>query len=130
MRISDWSSDVCSSDLVRRADNKPLGAVSGEAVDGREGLLAVGHGDLDHREAPVLTGLFGERPFGLEPGLLGLLEQKTDLHFFGRQQAAAEAERSHRQGGKAQGTDPTKQIPSCLLADGRPSCRERGGKYV
>src|SRR3546814_20608441 len=62
---------------VRRADNKPLGAVSGEAVDGREGLLAVGHGDLDHSEAPVLTGLFGERPFCLEPGLLGHIGRES-----------------------------------------------------
>src|SRR3546814_1144739 len=29
MRISDWSSDVCSSDLLPRRDARPLGALSG-----------------------------------------------------------------------------------------------------
>src|SRR3546814_16943459 len=29
MRISDWSSDVCSSDLVALADHQPLGRATG-----------------------------------------------------------------------------------------------------
>src|SRR3546814_5855864 len=33
MRISDWSSDVCSSDLRRRLLNKPLGDRVGRTID-------------------------------------------------------------------------------------------------
>src|SRR3546814_3531420 len=31
MRISDWSSDVCSSDLPARSDDRPLSAARGPA---------------------------------------------------------------------------------------------------
>src|SRR3546814_3557605 len=32
MRISDWSSDVCSSDLARRADHQLVGQEDGERL--------------------------------------------------------------------------------------------------
>src|SRR3546814_19488036 len=35
MRISDWSSDVCSSDLVARSRNPASGGVLGQGVSGR-----------------------------------------------------------------------------------------------
>src|SRR3546814_11015601 len=57
MRISDWSSDVCSSDLVARQDD--LGSAGeGGAVDGRDdrlGALAL----HDAREATLLGGQGG-----------------------------------------------------------------------
>src|SRR3546814_5047524 len=45
MRISDWSSDVCSSDLLGRADEIP------------------GRGALEHRDVrrPLTVALFGHR---------------------------------------------------------------------
>jgi hypothetical protein len=102
--------DRRSQGYVWRADHKALGTVGGEAVDGREGFLAVWHGDLDDGEALLFPGLFGKCPFGLEPGLFRLLDQKTDLHFLGRQQRTAQADRGDRQSGTAQGTDPTTTI--------------------
>ncbi len=95
---------------VRRADHETLGAVGGKAVDGREGFLAVRHGDLDHGEALVLAGFFREGPFGLEPGLFRLLHQETDFDFLGSQQRTAQADGGNRQGNTAQGTDPTTTI--------------------
>ncbi|MNX63268.1 hypothetical protein D3C86_942620 [compost metagenome] len=95
---------------VRRADHEALGAVGRQAVDGRQGFLTIRYGDLDQGKALLLAGLFGERPFGLEPGFFRLLDQKTDFHFLGRQQRAAEADRRNRQGGTAQGTDGTTTI--------------------
>src|SRR3546814_11761700 len=38
MRISDWSSDVCSSDLERKGE---------EAMTGETGVLVCGHGSRD-----------------------------------------------------------------------------------
>ncbi|EFQ61716.1 hypothetical protein PFWH6_4465, partial [Pseudomonas fluorescens WH6] len=64
-------------------------------------FLTVGHGDLDHRKTVFLAGFFGEGPFGLEPRLFSLLDQKADLHFFSRYNATER----HRQ---CQGTE-------CLL---------------
>src|SRR3546814_1320796 len=34
MRISDWSSDVCSSDLKRQGDNQPYGLFRYKQVEG------------------------------------------------------------------------------------------------
>src|SRR3546814_12226461 len=44
MRISDWSSDVCSSDLIRvqRADVRPAEPLDGR-VSGDEGALEADH---------------------------------------------------------------------------------------
>src|SRR3546814_4976277 len=52
MRISDWSSDVCSSDLIERRQALGQHAVQGEAGIGRrllhEGAAGVHHvGDVD-----------------------------------------------------------------------------------
>src|SRR3546814_176449 len=41
MRISDWSSDVCSSDLERCADGDRAGAGDGARADGLEQAAAV-----------------------------------------------------------------------------------------
>src|SRR3546814_1605592 len=61
MRISDWSSDVCSSDLVRRvviaADLAP-GAVSGDALERIMALPAI-----QNLPAGVREVKFGETEF-------------------------------------------------------------------
>src|SRR3546814_8470504 len=75
MRISDWSSDVCSSDLCGRDQamkTAPAGADAEEAhvlEEGREGGVAVGlqHNREDAaraREVPTperVTGIVGQR---------------------------------------------------------------------
>src|SRR3546814_13874732 len=43
MRISDWSSDVCSSDLVRR---DPDGRLTGDNVDGAGFVDGLRHSDI------------------------------------------------------------------------------------
>src|SRR3546814_4959450 len=61
MRISDWSSDVCSSDLLHAAPgdallqkiavNRRMARHEGGAETGREGRLGLGHADLGPRDA-------------------------------------------------------------------------------
>src|SRR3546814_17703899 len=63
MRISDWSSDVCSSDLHRRLGTIVLqDAFQARAVvAGIAAHLAVGgHVDHHHAKRPVAAGLQGE----------------------------------------------------------------------
>ena len=70
---------------IRGTDDEALGAIRRQTVDGIEGLLPVGDGYLDHLEAQFLARLVGEVPLGLEPGLLGLLDQVAQLQRFGRE---------------------------------------------
>src|SRR3546814_10591625 len=57
MRISDWSSDVCSSDLHRQAD---AGVAGGRLHDRAAGLqLAGAFGILDHRERDAILDRAG-----------------------------------------------------------------------
>src|SRR3546814_2288172 len=63
MRISDWSSDVCSSDLsvivdlaVEQGGNVE-GAVAGEVVE-RHGVTIVGHRNVPSRLAADTSALF------------------------------------------------------------------------
>src|SRR3546814_6189135 len=49
MRISDWSSDVCSSDLIGRAGRGPGRREAGGAP---EGPRRVGEGGADAEDAP------------------------------------------------------------------------------
>src|SRR3546814_1740288 len=50
MRISDWSSDVCSSDLMRGLEHRLAGA----------GVVGVGAArlEVDRRQLPALEGVF------------------------------------------------------------------------
>src|SRR3546814_4378976 len=78
MRISDWSSDVCSSDLSASLDEGSLGAVvdlnTGNPLAGKEGLTAVAsvqgrYNDLTKDVDPRLAGLIAwtnaDRTFGV-----------------------------------------------------------------
>src|SRR3546814_4127409 len=47
MRISDWSSDVCSSDLANRSSSFPLVASVERCGIVGDGLLNLGHGHID-----------------------------------------------------------------------------------
>ena len=44
---------------VRRADHEALGTVGSKAVDGRQGFLAIRHGDFDQFKALILGGFLG-----------------------------------------------------------------------
>ena len=62
------------------ADHKTLNALGAQIVDRRHEFLAVFGPDLHKREAFFLRSLVSELPFVLEPGLLRLLDNETDLH--------------------------------------------------
>src|SRR3546814_16573911 len=55
MRISDWSSDVCSSDLRRRLDNVALRLHRGDLDDGTAEIA------LQHLQAAVRRERLGKR---------------------------------------------------------------------
>src|SRR3546814_14913474 len=65
MRISDWSSDVCSSDLARRhpPPHRPLGFVALAAQRmTRRRIVETGAGGLDRQhERAIRTGAFHRR---------------------------------------------------------------------
>src|SRR3546814_10995842 len=73
MRISDWSSDVCSSDLPERADLRLVGE---EDVDmvldqlAKGGTMAIDAERVGERQRHLAAGLAGDRR-GLEERLLG-----------------------------------------------------------
>src|SRR3546814_14565971 len=104
MRISDWSSDVCSSDLVETAQQL---AVEGEAV----GIVGVGRGEevperrLDGRHLVAQGGIGvlavadevdradrGDRPLvDLEGEVDAVLLELDDLRLDGRRKAPGAA---------------------------------------
>src|SRR3546814_1646270 len=51
MRISDWSSDVCSSDLTRKVD---VEAFLEQRLPHRRALFEIGHDDRDDRRLRLL----------------------------------------------------------------------------
>src|SRR3546814_4798904 len=55
MRISDWSSDVCSSDLVSEVDES-----DGSIALYRPDVAVVTNISLDHKSLDELHGLFGD----------------------------------------------------------------------
>src|SRR3546814_5077188 len=69
MRISDWSSDVCSSDLVEMADEKQSLATFAPLVDRDQmaGALRLGHRLPRHREAQRFELGAHHRPDLLDP---------------------------------------------------------------
>src|SRR3546814_20257592 len=100
MRISDWSSDVCSSDLVARADTRRV-----ETLDARQ------HGlDKRQRHAEPLREI-GE----VGAQIARLVDQRDNL--FG----------DHRLDAREAFADLRQQM---LVAIGRASCRERVCQYV
>src|SRR3546814_8885535 len=56
MRISDWSSDVCSSDL-------PFGLVLGQGQHGRDGFALRKRQEVDHRSAARRGPALGQAPY-------------------------------------------------------------------
>src|SRR3546814_588097 len=73
MRISDWSSDVCSSDLANEEDGKARHQRHGPGSAKRSPCARCEHGKACHRRPPRCLGL----------GLLG----GNPLYFFSRWEA-------------------------------------------
>src|SRR3546814_3398943 len=64
MRISDWSSDVCSSDLKQRAGNRSQDiAQAAAAVAERRANLANAREDYERRKALIATGAISQAVF-------------------------------------------------------------------
>src|SRR3546814_20885317 len=102
MRISDWSSDVCSSDLGMAAASFPLGAICG-AADGLTGAWTAG---------PIAT-------FALLLSLLIMALAAYDAHQQAQQkEARIRREQEERVRTLALHDSETMQI-------GRASCRAR-----
>src|SRR3546814_6338124 len=57
MRISDWSSDVCSSDLLVRADGKPISVQEERLIE--DGINAVMKLDVADRSLSALRSMLG-----------------------------------------------------------------------
>src|SRR3546814_11405588 len=109
MRISDWSSDVCSSDLLAHVETADEVGGHADAAEQRENML---------RNPVVEHALAGNRPFFLcvEGGrvVLEILDQRPGLGAFLQDLGFAFidlAAARHR------------------LKIGRASCRERGCTY-
>src|SRR3546814_4066861 len=76
MRISDWSSDVCSSDLERCADGDCAGAGDGARADGLEQAAAV--------DGTALAGaLFARVLFALSGHLMSSHVSIVDVFLIG-----------------------------------------------
>src|SRR3546814_19459811 len=121
MRISDWSSDVCSSDLFSGGDEGAGGGDSRER--GFSGYInpapaPVGHGCPDCVVRPIPGGR--GRACCLSSGLCLPARPDArplvDLTSFGKAIAGAEL------------ASPSLRLRGNEI--GRASCRERGGQYV
>src|SRR3546814_12131551 len=130
MRISDWSSDVCSSDLSEQALLKAVNKYWNQTIMGGEDIyvwkqkdywatpletLVKGAGDC---EDYVIGKYFSLLKLGVAPDKLRLVYVKARL---GRQSVA------HMVLGYYPTTDAD---PLVLDKIGRASCRERVCKYV
>src|SRR3546814_20585829 len=117
MRISDWSSDVCSSDLVAAALDEEAGDAAGaeQREGGVERDMAVGVGrHLRHLDAGL--------PIGLEAGRLVALVGHQQRRVLGRAPHHGMAEQQ-----PPAATAHHAQRPALHI--GRPSGGETGGKY-
>src|SRR3546814_17120318 len=123
MRISDWSSDVCSSDLPKRA----LGSLASGAVrlfDPVEGRLGLAEGIESALAAKALTQIPCWASLGNERfGLVSIPESVRELHLFVDHDAGGElAEERARSAYACESRT--------IIKIGRASCRERVDPYV
>src|SRR3546814_13291046 len=105
MRISDWSSDVCSSDLMAELLGRPQAVLDSEvvsqAIHGRRVLVTGAGGTIGSELVRQIAAL---RPSQLVP---------IDSSEFNRYPIDLELQEYHQD-----------------IEIGRPSCRESGGPYV
>src|SRR3546814_9912968 len=108
MRISDWSSDVCSSDLV---DHEVEGILV-EIIDAIEG-------SVDHKSSCSARLGWSQ--------LLQYLDRRLQLHLFGRVKIDRNEEAGQWKHRAAADRDIAAHVPQEI---GRASCRERVCHYV
>src|SRR3546814_16954460 len=118
MRISDWSSDVCSSDLIKNVDEADLAihtivkAVSFKPVNEQDNAHQCDHED----NAPAYIRQSGKRRAAAEKGCNRTAGRFVDSHMrFGKYKSGSTGFLSLR-------------ISKCKI--GRASCRERVCQYV
>src|SRR3546814_12495439 len=128
MRISDWSSDVCSSDLVLRTMAGPeIGVASTKAFTTQLTLLACfaiacarARGTIDHAREAALSLALTEVP-GRAAEVLNHDERIREIaHMVA---AARDVPYTGR------GTEFPLALEGALKQLGRAACRERGCKY-
>src|SRR3546814_18568400 len=125
MRISDWSSDVCSSDLLEQAN----------------AMLRVLHarvfGIMVRRSQPIWAGVLAGEPL-LPPPPENLLEQDIEPEFISALQQAQRAQQLQGNerfasfaGAMAQFLGkPPEKFDADQAKTGRASCRDRVCQYV
>src|SRR3546814_15957174 len=118
MRISDWSSDVCSSDLIDRQ------LLAGGIEAGRARL---------HRQQRALAGAI-EPDLVQAPWRAGRLQRLGDLERL-QGRVAADQRLDQRAGGRAQVLQALVELRGEVvgiprLELGRASCRDREWQYV
>src|SRR3546814_2877099 len=62
MRISDWSSDVCSSDLLGQCRHPPLDGVRTDRLGREAALQSLALGQLPDRQEPARSGFRPDQP--------------------------------------------------------------------
>src|SRR3546814_3662422 len=78
MRISDWSSDVCSSDLAARPGHDVVGAP--QLAGGDHSHIHAGHGARDQQRAcNVVAGVTAVREGDLRGRFRGVLDHRHDV---------------------------------------------------
>src|SRR3546814_13640702 len=123
MRISDWSSDVCSSDLVAEAVGKSRVTISNLLrliALPEEIKTLLSHGDLEMGHARALLGLPAEQ------------QDEGARHVVARGLTVRQTEALVRQWLSSKETPKAecKADPDIRRQNGSASCRERGCKDV
>src|SRR3546814_4450406 len=98
MRISDWSSDVCSSDLMPASSTMPAGQAFGSAVgvtrhhveNAHEIRLGVRMTPLAKQEVHAAS-----HPFWAKPGVIRGIEDDVVRGFFDRHSGFKQIGRAH-----------------------------------
>src|SRR3546814_12112030 len=137
MRISDWSSDVCSSDLVQTGMSdvvvaggvESMSNVEHYSTDIRKGVRA---GNLTLHDR-LTRGRLMSQPverFGAISGMIETAENLAQDYGITREAADAYAVRSHQRAAAAwaNGLFADERVP--VEEIGRASWREGGGQYV
>src|SRR3546814_18986108 len=85
MRISDWSSDVCSSDLIGMQQRRAMRIQGALGVAGGAGGVAQAASRVLVELRPLESGVIGSQPVAINrqiarSGVGGLIEQHPLLH--------------------------------------------------